>query len=182
MNAVTRQRRTNARRIAQATAATAAVVVLSGGVAQASTSTDLRARPGSGSRAENGRPGSARPDLAVRAATALPSAAAVLSLPVTAADRLDAVSGVTATVDLLSGELPTDRALVALTATPAHGRVVLYDDATAGYTSTPGYTGPDSFGYRFTDERGRTSRVTVAVTVSHGTVPADRYAAPAHAA
>jgi hypothetical protein len=154
MNAVVRQRRINARRITQATAATAAAaaVVLGGGVARASTPTELRPR-------------------------------AVTSLPVVSArDRVDAVSGVPTAVDLLTGELPTDRALVALTATPAHGRVVLNDDATATYTSAPGFTGGDSFAYRYTDDRGRTSRVTVAVTVSRGSTPASAYAASAYAA
>ena len=98
MDAVSRQRRTNARRIAQATAATAVAVVLSGGMAHAGPATGLRAW-----------------------------------------DRADAVSGAPATVDLLAGNLPHDRALVALTATPAHGRVVLNDDVTATYTSVPGY-------------------------------------------
>ena len=162
MNAVTRQRRINARRIAQATAATAAtaaVVVLGAGMAQASApsaATELRARPSSGSR--------------------------LTGLPVAAAERADAVSGVPTTIDLLVGEVPTERALVALTATPAHGRAVLHDDGSATYTSLPGYTGRDSFGYRFTDERGGTSRVAVAVTVSPGTGPQTAYAASAYAA
>ncbi|MFC1412507.1 Ig-like domain-containing protein [Streptacidiphilus sp. N1-12] len=136
MDAVTRQRRLNARRIARATAVTAAAVVLGGGVAHADAGTALRAR-----------------------------------------DRADAVSGSPATVDLLAGRLPADRALVALTATPAHGRVVLNDDVTATYTSVPGFAGTDSFSYRFTDDRGGTARVTVAVTVSHGTEPVSAYAA-----
>ena len=194
MNAVTRQRRINARRIAQATAATAAVVVLGGGVAQASAPTDLRARPSSGSRAESGRPTSGRPEsaraeglgralpaAALATATALPQGT-LIGLPVAAAERADAVSGVPTSIDLLVGELPTERALVALTATPAHGRAVLHDDGSATYTSLPGYTGRDSFGYRFTDERGRTSRVTVAVTVSPGSGPQTAYAASAYAA
>jgi len=187
MNAVTRQRRINARRIAQATAATAAAVVLGGGVAHASAATDLRPRASTGSRPDGADQAGARPAerrtpaAAQVTATALP-AATVLSLPVAAGDRLDAVSGVPATVDLLAGDLPTDRALVALTGTPVHGRAVLHDDATATYTSRPGFTGSDSFGYRFTDDRGRTSRVTVAVTVSHGSTPASAYAASAYAA
>ncbi|MHA6759357.1 Ig-like domain-containing protein [Streptacidiphilus sp. PAMC 29251] len=144
MNSVNRQRGINARRIAQATTATAAaaVVVLGGGVARAATPTTLGAVTALGAR-----------------------------------DRADAVSGSPATVDLLAGRLPADRALVALTATPAHGRVVLNDDVTATYTSVPGYAGTDSFSYRFTDDRGGTARVTVAVTVSHGAEPVSAYAA-----
>lgn len=147
MNAVVRQRRANARRIAQATAVTAAAVVLGGGVAQA-----------------NARP---------PAATALPAVSA---------DRADAVSGVPTAIELLAGTLPAEHSLVALTATPDHGRAVLNDDATATYTSVPGFTGSDSFGYRFTDDRGRAARVTVTVTVSHGTTPATAYAVTAYAA
>lgn len=83
-----------------------------------------------------------------------------------AQDRADAVSGVPTVIDLYTGSLPTERALVAPTSAPLHGRAVISDEGTATYTSVPGFTGSDSFGYRFTDERGRSSRVTVAVQVA----------------
>ena len=81
-------------------------------------------------------------------------------------DRADAVSGVPTVIDLYTGSLPTERALVAPTSAPLHGRAVISDDGTAVYTSVPGFAGSDSFGYRFTDERGHSSRVTVAVQVA----------------
>lgn len=88
-----------------------------------------------------------------------------------AQDRADAVSGVPTVIDLYTGTLPTERALVAPTSAPLHGRAVISDEGTATYTSFPGFTGTDSFGYRFTDERGRSSRVTVAVQVAPDAEP-----------
>jgi hypothetical protein len=146
MNAVSRQRRTNARRIAHAAVLHAAEPHLP-----------------------------ALPPSSLRSGT-------VSCLPVAARDRADAVSGEPATLDLLGGELLCGRALVAVTSAPAHGRVVLHDDATATYTSAPGFVGADSFGYRFTDERGRTSRVVVMVTVSPAGEPLGGRAALACAA
>ncbi|MFC1443972.1 Ig-like domain-containing protein [Streptacidiphilus sp. N1-10] len=90
-----------------------------------------------------------------------------------ARDRADAVSGVPTVIDLYTGSLPTERALVAPTSAPLHGRAVISDEGTATYTSVPGFTGSDSFGYRFTDERGRSSRVTVAVQVAPDAEPED---------
>lgn len=182
MNAVVRQRRANARRIAQATAVTAAAVVLSGGVAHASAPGELRPRTGGSAKADSAQGLERRDRGTLRdatAATAVP-AGTLTALPFTAGDRADAVSGAPTAIDLLlAAGLPTERALAALTATPEHGGVVLNDDATATYTSVPGYAGPDSFAYRFTDDRGHTSRVTVAVTVSHGDQPVSGYAAAA---
>lgn len=140
MNAVSRQRRTNARRIAHATADSVPLVAVS-----------LPART-------------------------------VVGLPTATRDRADAISGEPATLDLLSAEIPAGRALVALIATPAHGSAVLNDDATVTYTSLPGFVGGDSFGYRFTDERGRSSRVAVAVDVAPGGEPAGAHTALASAA
>ena len=144
MNAVSRQRRTNARRIAQATAA-------------------VRTPAGVGPKA---------------AVASLP----VGWLPLAAQDRADAVSGTPATIDLLGADQPAEHSLVALTACPAHGRAVLNDDATATYTSVPGFTGGDSFSYRYTDERGRAARVTVAVSVSRGGGPTSAHSGLAYAA
>jgi hypothetical protein len=145
LNAVTRQRRANARRIAQAaaaaTAATAAVA-LSGGAAHAAAVTALPDRP----------------------SAAVPSAGTD-RLPLAAFDRADALSGRPVGIDLIAGE-SSAKVTVALTEPPVHGHVVLGDDATATYRSLPAFTGTDSFGYRITDERGRSSRVTVAVAVS----------------
>ena len=147
MNAVDRQRRTNARRIAEATAAPTAA-------AAAPTAT----APAEPAAAE---PGPLHP------------------LPLAAQDRADALSGTPVAIDLLA-DTAGPRAVVALTGQPIHGHVVLNDDSTAVYTSAPGYTGADVFGYRLSDTQGRTRRVTVTITVAPPREPA--HAALAYAA
>ena len=132
MNNVDRQRRANARRIAEAIAVPAA---------------------------------------ATAAAEPEPQPVPPHPLPLAAQDRADALSGVPVAIDLLA-DTAGPRAVVALTGQPLHGRVVLDDDSTAVYTSAPGYAGADAFAYRLTDARGRTRRVTVAVTVAPPRDPA----------
>ena len=142
MNAVDRQRRTNARRIAEATAAPTATAPAAAG------------------------PAAAEPE-------------PLQPLPLAAQDRADALSGTPVAIDLLA-DTAGPRAVVALTGQPIHGHVVLNDDSTAVYTSAPGYTGADVFGYRLSDTQGRTRRVTVTITVAPPREPA--HAALAYAA
>jgi Bacterial Ig domain len=131
MNAVDRQRRTNARRIAEVGVAPAAPA------AAPAVAAERWPEPG--------------PDLPH-------------PLPLAAQDRADALSGTPVVIDLLA-DPDGPRAVVALAGQPVHGHVVLSDDSTAVYTSAPGYTGADVFGYRLTDARGRVRRVTVTVSV-----------------
>ena len=142
MNAVDRQRRTNARRIAEATAAPTATAPAAAG------------------------PAAAEPE-------------PLQPLPLAAQDRADALSGTPVAIDLLA-DTAGPRAVVALTGQPIHGHVVRNDDSTAVYTSAPGYTGADVFGYRLSDTQGRTRRVTVTITVAPPREPA--HAALAYAA
>ena len=143
MNAVSRQRRANALRIAQA----AVDPVRRAGVG-------VWAKPGPEPR---------------RLRMILPTAVPIALAP-DSEDRADAVSGSPVAIDLL-GTGTGAGVRVSLFGRPRHGRVVLSDDATAVYTSAPGFTGTDSFGYRLTDEDGRVARVTVAVSVAPVTEP-----------
>ncbi|QMU75843.1 hypothetical protein GXW83_08905 [Streptacidiphilus sp. PB12-B1b] len=145
MNAVARQRRANARRIAQAPAAP-----------------EAPDRPAAG------------------LALVVPAAPAAVSSTV-AQDRADAVSGSPVQIDLLADGMDA-RAVVALAGQPVHGHVVLSDDSTAVYTSAPGFTGTDVFGYRLADGRGRVSRVTVTVSVAPHAGSASGWGALAYAA
>ncbi|QMU68488.1 Ig-like domain-containing protein [Streptacidiphilus sp. P02-A3a] len=111
----------------------------------------------------------------------LPDRSAPRPLAVTAQDRADAVSGSPVAIDLLAPSAGS-RAVVALAGPPAHGRVVLGDDSTAVYTSAPGYTGTDVFGYRLVDACGRVFRVTVTVSVAPQAEPASGRAVLAYAA
>ena len=156
MNAVERQRRSNARRIAAATAPEPHLP---------------------------DRPQAAEPQAAAEPrGPEAPAPDAVRPLAAAAYDRADALSGAPVAIDLLAAADPLARVLVALAGQPVHGHVVLGDDATAVYTSAPGYTGTDSFGYRLTDAEGRVVRVTVTVSVAPQAEPASGRAVLAYAA
>lgn len=146
MNAVARQRRINARRIAETSAAPEAAEVVARAVVEP-----------------------------------LPDRSAPRPLAVAAQDRADALSGSPVAIDLLAPSAGS-RAVVALAGQPAHGHVVLSDDSTAVYTSAPGYTGTDVFGYRMADAGGRLFRVTVTVSVAPQAEPASGRAVLAYAA
>ncbi|MBC3842039.1 hypothetical protein GXW82_23175 [Streptacidiphilus sp. 4-A2] len=154
MNAVARQRRTNARRIAEVCPA---------------APVPLEALPG-----------------ALPAAPREPARTAPQPvLAVAAQDRADALSGSPVAIDLLAADdtgACAAAATVVLAGQPRHGRVVLGEDATAVYTSAPGFTGTDVFCYRLADGRGRVLRVTVTVTVAPPAGPASAAAALAYAA
>jgi hypothetical protein len=172
MNAVARQRRANARRIAQVCAASADTPA-------ARMAADRWALPASGAVVVPLAPaaaGRAQPRTAQARTTQARTAQAR-----TAQDRADAVSGSPVAIDLLADGVDA-RAVVALTGQSVHGHVVLSDDSTAVYTSAPGFTGTDVFSYRLAEAGGRISRVTVTVSVAPHAEPASCWGALAYAA
>ena len=87
-------------------------------------------------------------------------------------DSTTATSGVPKTITVLSNDTagtgPGPLAVTAVT-TPAHGTAVLSGSSQVIYTSSGGYTGPDSFTYTLSDGLG-TATGTVSVTVV-GSIP-----------
>ncbi|MBM4001407.1 MAG: tandem-95 repeat protein [Planctomycetes bacterium] len=61
---------------------------------------------------------------------------------------------------------PFDPLSVAIVTPPAHGTATPLADGSIRYTSAPGYTGPDSFRYRFSDAEGTDSLSSNVATVS----------------
>ena len=101
------------------------------------------------------------------------SSTTTVSVTVTPVTTNDAVSTLTNTPitapSLLANDSGTGLTVTANTV-PAHGTVFINPDGTYTYTPASGYSGPDSFTYTATDNRGRTSTATVSITVGNVSV------------
>ena len=90
--------------------------------------------------------------------------------PVATADEVDATSGTPLVItasQLTGNDSDADGDTLTITAVtdPANGTAVLDPDGTITYTSTPGYSGSDSFAYTISDGNGGTASATVTVDV-----------------
>ena len=88
--------------------------------------------------------------------------------PVANPDTLALDENTAATADVLANDTDPDGGTLTLTAVsqPAHGSAT-FAIGTVGYRPAPNYSGPDSFTYTVTNNRGNTATGVVNVTVRH---------------
>jgi len=80
-------------------------------------------------------------------------------------DEATASTGQTTPIDVTSNDLTVGSFnAVSVTSPPAHGTAVV-NGLAVDYTSTVGYTGPDSFTYQVTDDLGHSDSASVAILV-----------------
>lgn len=73
---------------------------------------------------------------------------------------------------LNDGEAGSTLSIVDFDDTSVEGGIVTYNnDGTFTYTPAPGFEGEDSFSYSAEDDKGKTGKATVQLTVSHQVVP-----------
>lgn len=97
------------------------------------------------------------------------------NVPVATDDTVAATSGEATALSVRGNDsdLDGDTLTVTLLTSPSHGVLVLNADGTGTYTSTAGYTGPDSFTYRVADGFGGTDVATVTISVNGYPVAVD---------
>jgi uncharacterized repeat protein (TIGR01451 family) len=97
----------------------------------------------------------------------VPQAAAPAANP----DSAVVPAGASADIPVLANDTDPDDLPAALTVTvtspPSHGTTTVLPGGSVRYTPTPGYAGPDSFGYQVCDPSGFCGTTTVTVTVDN---------------
>ena len=91
--------------------------------------------------------------------------------PVASNDSATTPPATPVTVNVLANDSDPDNDTLTVTGatTPAHGTAVVNANQTVTYTSTAGYSGPDSFDYTISDGNGGTASATVSIAVSSAT-------------
>jgi len=92
----------------------------------------------------------------------------VNSLPVATDDAAQAVTNTATAVAVLANDTDADNDFLTVTnvSAPAHGTAAIQANGTIRYTSSPGYSGSDSFTYTISDGYGGSDYATVTVTVA----------------
>jgi hypothetical protein len=91
--------------------------------------------------------------------------ACVNDCPTAGSQTVSANSGTPKAITLVGSDVDGDALTFAVSAAPAHGTVIVQQNGSASYTSSVGYSGPDSFRYTVTDGQCISSEGIVTINV-----------------